>query len=176
LAPSRHLDFTGGPDSHEPTIATPYKDTMTMASFLLELKTAAEAAKAAETSFRKEAAKQIAVLEQERAFAFRRLNLMQAIAAAITPAESEEVAVANAFAALRTRLGWNADSDARTEVITHFGPVALAAFRAGLSGGEPATSVHEALAVYERWYAETWGSPFWTLFEQQMPDTPVVDF
>ena len=152
------------------------KDTMTMASFLLELKTAAEAAKAAETSFRREAAKQVAALEQERAFAFRRLNLMQAIAEAIAPAESEEVAVANAFAALRTRLGWNADSDAREEVITHFGPVALAVFRTAATGGEPANGVHEALAVFERWYAETWGSPFWALFEQQMPDTPVVDF
>jgi hypothetical protein len=146
------------------------------ASFLLELKTAADAAKAAETSFRQEAAKQVAVLEQERAFAFRRLNLMQAIAEAVAPAESEEVAVANALAALRTRLGWSADSDARSEVITHFGPVALAAFRAALAGGEPATNVHDALAVFERWYVETWGSPFWALFEQQMPDTPVVDF
>ncbi|MDW6024238.1 hypothetical protein SAZ10_21035 [Mesorhizobium sp. BAC0120] len=147
-----------------------------MTSFLLELKTAADAAKTTETSFRKEAAKQIAVLEQERAFAFRRLNLMEAIADAAGPAESEEVAVANAFAALRNRLGWNSDSDARQEVITHFGPVALAVFRAGLTGGEPATGVHDALAVFERWYAETWGLPFWALFEQQMPDTPVVDF
>ena len=36
------------------------------ASFLLELRTSAEAAKAAETSFRLEAARRIAALEQDR--------------------------------------------------------------------------------------------------------------
>ena len=101
------------------------------ASFLLELKTAAEAAKTAEASFRREAALRVAALEQERAFAFRRLNLMQAIAEAMASAESEEIAVASAFAALRTRLGWNSDSEARSEVIMHFSPVALAVFRRG---------------------------------------------
>ncbi len=100
------------------------------ASFLLELKTAAEAAKTAEASFRREATLRVAALEQERAFAFRRLDLMQAIAEAMVSAESEEIAVASAFAALRTRLGWNSDSEARSEVIMHFSPVALAVFRA----------------------------------------------
>ncbi|UCI09600.1 hypothetical protein [Mesorhizobium sp. B1-1-8] len=144
------------------------------ASFLLELRTSAEAAKAAETSFRHEAARQIAALEQERAFAFRRLNLMQLLGDAIAPAESEDIAVASAFAALRTRLGWNADSEARSEVISHFGPVALAMFRD--SSGDQSADTHAALADFEHWYSETRGSPFWTLFEQQMPDTPVVDF
>jgi hypothetical protein len=147
------------------------------ASFLLELKTAAEAAKTAEGSFRREAALRIAALEQERAFAFRRLNLMQAIAEAMGSAESEEIAVAGAFAALRTRLGWNSDDEARSEVIMHFSPVALAVFRAAALGkDQSAPDVHKALAAFERWYAETRGSPFWILFEHQIPDTPLVDF
>jgi hypothetical protein len=146
------------------------------ASFLLELKTVAEAAKAAEGSFRREAAKQIATLEQERAFAFRRLNLMRAIAEAVVSAESEEVAVASAFAVLRTRLGWTSDSEARSEVITHFGPVAQAVFRTSASGEEGVADIHTALADFERWYGETRRSPFWALFEQQMPATPLVDF
>ncbi|MGX9576492.1 hypothetical protein [Mesorhizobium sp. f-mel] len=97
--------------------------------FLVELKTAAEAAKVAEGRFRREAAVRIAALEQERAFAFRRLNLMQAIAEAMASAESEEIAVASAFATLRTRLGWNSDSEARSEVIARFRP--------GCGGGIP---------------------------------------
>jgi hypothetical protein len=146
-------------------------------SFLHELKTAAEAAKVAEGSFRRDAAMRIAALEQERAFAFRRLNLMQGIAQVVASAESEEIAVASALAALRLRLGWNSDSGARSEVITHFGPVALAMFRASAPGeDEPTADVHDALAGFERWYAETRGSPFWILFEHQMPDTPLVDF
>jgi hypothetical protein len=143
--------------------------------FLVELKTAAEAAKIAEGSFRREAAVRIAALEQERAFAFRRLNLMQAIAEAMASAESEEIAVASAFATLRTRLGWNSDSEARSEVIARFGPVALAIFRAP-DEQEPANDIPETLAAFERWYAETRGSPFWLLFERQMQDTPRVDF
>ncbi|RWB19822.1 hypothetical protein [Mesorhizobium sp.] len=144
------------------------------ASFLLELRTAAESAKAVETSFRHEAARQIAVLEQDRAFAFRRLNFMQMIADAIAPAESEDIAVASAFAALRTSLGWNADSEARSQVISHFAPVALAMFRD--TNGNQSANIRAALADFEQWYSETRGSVFWTLFEQQMPDTPVVDF
>ena len=144
------------------------------ATFLLELMTAAEAAKAAETSFRHEAARQIAALEQDRAIAFRRLNLMQVIADAIGPAESEDVAVASAFAALRTRLGWDADSEARMEVFSHFGPVALAMFRDSSEG--QSASIHAALGDFEHWYSETRGSSFWALFDQQMPDTPIVDF
>jgi hypothetical protein len=143
--------------------------------FLVELKTAAEAAKVAEGSFRRDAAVRIAALEQERAFAFRRLNLMQAIAGAIASAESEEIAVANAFATLRTRLGWNSDSEARSEVIARFGQVVLAMFRAP-DEGESANNVPEVLAGFEHWYAETRGSPFWLLFEHQIPDTPRVDF
>jgi hypothetical protein len=143
--------------------------------FLVELKTAAEAAKVAEGSFRRDAAVRIAALEQERAFAFRRLNLMQAIAGAIASAESEEIAVANAFATLRTRLGWNSDSEARSEVIARFGQVVLAMFRAP-DEEESANNVPEVLAGFERWYAETRGSPFWLLFEHQIPDTPRVDF
>lgn len=144
------------------------------ASFLLELRTSAEAAKAAETSFRQETARRIAALEQERAIAFRRLNLMQVTADAIDAAESEDIAVASAFAALRSRLGWNADSDARLEVISHFGPVARAMYRN--SSGDQSANIHAALAEFEHWYSETRGSSFWALFEQQMPDTPVVDF
>ncbi|CDX23255.1 conserved hypothetical protein [Mesorhizobium sp. ORS 3324] len=144
------------------------------ASFLLELRTSAEAAEAAETSFRREAARQIAALEQDRAFAFRRLNLMQAIADAMAAAESEDIAVAHAFAALRASLGWNADSEARSEVISHFAPVALAMFQD--SSGNRSAAIHAALADFEQWFSEARGATFWTLFEQQMPDTPVVDF
>jgi hypothetical protein len=147
------------------------------ASFLLELKTAAEAAKTAEGSFRREAALRIATLEQERAFAFRRLNLMQAIAEAVASAESEEIGVANALAVLRACLGWSSDSEARTDILEHFGPVARAVFQASAQDedGLP-TDVDADLGAFEGWYAESRGSSFWMLFEQQMPDTPRVDF
>jgi hypothetical protein len=145
--------------------------------FLEEMKEAAENAKAAETSFRREAAYRIAALEQDRAFAFRRFNLMQAVAEAVASAESEEIAVVSALATLRARLGWTADSEAREEILAQFGPVALAVYRVlAPDEHEADPDVREALAVFESWYAESCGSPFWALFEHPMPDTPVVDF
>jgi hypothetical protein len=145
------------------------------ASFLLDLKESAERARTAEENFRYEAAQRIAALEEERAFAFRRFNLLQAIVQSMEPAESEEIAVANAFAALRSHLDWSSDSEAHTEVITQFTPVALALFRTS-SDGEFVGLAHKALADFERWYAESRGVSFWTLFEQPIPDTPRVDF
>jgi hypothetical protein len=77
---------------------------MTATSFLEDLQAAARAAETAEAAFRREVATRIADLEQQRAFAFRRLNLMQAIAEAVGPAEDEPTAMAYALAALRARL------------------------------------------------------------------------
>jgi hypothetical protein len=60
---------------------------MTAMSFLEDLQAAARDAEAAEAAFRREVAARMAGLEQQRAFAFRRFNLMQAIAEAVGPAE-----------------------------------------------------------------------------------------
>jgi hypothetical protein len=70
----------------------------------------------------------MAGLEQQRAFAFRRLNLMQAVAKAVGPAEDEPTAITYALAALRARLGWESDSEARAAVLARFAPVAQAVF------------------------------------------------
>jgi len=151
---------------------------MTGTSFLDALTTAADAAEAAEATFRREIAGRIKALEQERAFAFRRLNLMRAVADVIASADSEETAVASGLAVVRTRLGWSSDSEARTEVLSRFAPVARAAF-ASLAPPEAEAEevdVSAALADFESWYAATHESPFWILFEHYMPETPLVDF
>lgn len=152
-------------------------------SFLDALKEAADRATAAEDDFRRDIAQRIKALETERAFAFRRLNLMRAIAEVVAGAEGEEIAVAAATAVLRAKLGWAGDSEARDEVVSRFAPVAQAMF-ASLSPETPAPTgkdapepdVVGALAEFERWYAETHPDAFWTLFENYLPETPVVDF
>ena len=157
-------------------------------SFLDELKCAADKTATAEDEIRREAAQRIKALEVERAFAFRRLNLMRAIAEVVAGAEGEEIAVAAATAVLRAKLGWSSDSEARDEVITRFAPVAVAMY-ASLSpeietpsGQEPAQEkiqvpdVLGALTEFERWYAEMHPVAFWVLFENYMPETPRVDF
>jgi len=146
--------------------------------FLDRLKAAADTASAAEARFRQQAAQQIAALDRERAFAFRRLNLMRAIADAIVEAETEEQAVASALAALRAKLDWSSDSDARDLVLSRFSPVAQAMF-ANLTTSDndvPLPDVAQALVEFENWYAQTRDTPFWSLFEQYRSETPVVDF
>jgi len=154
-------------------------------SFLDELKLAADRTATAEDEIRREAAQRIKALEVERTFAFRRLNLMRAIAEVVAGAEGEEIAVAAATAVLRAKLGWGSDSEARDAVVSCFAPVAQSMFAslspenlASASGDEdvPEPDVIKALTEFERWYAETHTGPFWVLFENYMPETPVVDF
>jgi hypothetical protein len=145
--------------------------------FLDALQAAAEQAKAAETRYREEAAQRIAALDRERAFAFRRLNLMRALADAVADAENEDVAAARAGVELSVRLGWSADSEARTEVLARFAAVGRAVFR-GVAppDGAEAAAVGQALAEFEAWYAASRGSPFLALFDQYVVETPLVDF
>jgi hypothetical protein len=141
-------------------------------SFLDALKAAAAEAEAAEASFRQQTADRIKVLEQERAFAYRRLNLMSALADVVAPAESEDAAVAGGLAALRAKLGWEGETETRTEVLSRFALVVRTAF-ASLAPTE--ADVIRALADFEAWYAATRQQPFWNLFEQYIPEMPLVE-
>ncbi len=149
------------------------------APFLDTLVLAASRSAQAESDIRREWAERIKTLERERAFAHRRLNFMRAIAEAVATAESEEIAVAAATAAMRAKLGWWDESDARTEVLSRFVPVVQQVF-VGLAPvvdpEVPPPDVLGALAAFETWYRETHPHPFWMLFENQMPETPLVDF
>jgi hypothetical protein len=150
----------------------------TTAMFLEELKGRAATADSAEGVFRREIAARIKEIEAERAFAYRRLNFMRALADAIATAESEEIAVANALAVVRARLDWTRDSEARTQVLSHLAPVAQAMF-ARLAPGEKEDAlpdIGKALESFEAWYGKTHDQPFWVLFEHYIPETPRVDF
>jgi hypothetical protein len=145
--------------------------------FLDGLKAAADRAVKAEEDFRRSIAARTKALETERAFAFRRLNLMRAVADAIAATENEEAALAAATATVCARLGWSSDSAARGETLARFAPVAKA-MAAEVTPESPGNVVDiaDALAQFEAWYAATHPVPFWVLFENVMPETPVVDF
>lgn len=157
--------------------------TPTTALFLDQLKQAAAQADSAEAIIRREMALKIRNVEQERAFAFRRLNLIRAVFDAIAGAESEEIAVATALAALRVKLGWSDDSEPRTEALSRFSPVAVAMFHAMSPPEEKEKGEKklppdpaEALRAFENWYAQSRDHSFWILFEHYLPETPRVDF
>lgn len=147
------------------------------APYLETLERAAEEAQTRETAYRREAAKAIAALDRERAFAFRKLNLMRAVADAVAGAEEEAAAVESVRELLCGRLGWSGDSDSRRAVFDRFASVTRAALACRGSGDDmSAATVVKALDAFETWYRERHGVPFWTLFEQEMPETPLVDF
>src|SRR5882757_4591736 len=126
------------------------------ASYLDALKLSADQSALAENEFRSQIATRIKGLEKQRAFAFRRLNLMKEVSGVIANAESEEIAVAVATAVLRAKLGWADDSEARMAVVSSFAPVAQAMFASLAppeSEGEPRPNVLETLAGFETWYA-----------------------
>jgi hypothetical protein len=146
-------------------------------AFLALLQSAAEVAAAAEKDFRREAAERIRALEQERAFAFRRLTVMRLVSDSVARAESEEIAVGSALAALRAKLGWSSDSEARSAVLSRFALVPKAMLATPEASAETSpTSIAAALADFESWYVATYFVSFWSLFEHEMAETPVVDF
>jgi len=146
------------------------------ASFLDAMRQSADRAAAAEEGFRRDYAQRVAVLERERAHAFRRFNFMRSLADAVAAGESE-TAVARALAVFRDKLGWAGDSEARTATVEHFRPVIESMMEAlGAKDGEAVPDVPGALAEFEAWYAAAHGSAFWMLFDHYMPETPRVDF
>lgn len=148
-----------------------------VAPLLETLEAAASGAAAAEAAFRREAAERIMGLERDRSFAFRRLSLMRPIADAVARAESEELAVAAGQAILRAKLGWSGDSEARSAVLTQFAPILQGMFASLRPEPEAAEiDVLALLAAFEVWYEAAHRAPFWSLFEQPMVETPLVDF
>ncbi len=146
-------------------------------AFLAELESAAISANAAEGELRQRVAREIARLERERAFAYRRLNLVREVAKAVASAENDERAIACGTAVVRSELGWEAESETRNETLQRFAPVVRAAFEGLCPPETEETSAHiaEALAGFEAWYESTHGKPFWVLFDQYVPELPLVE-
>jgi len=148
-------------------------------SFIDRLERAANACAVEEAEFRQTMNASLAALAQARAFAHRRMNVMRSLFDTVGQAEEVETAVAAAIAALRNRLGWREDSDARSEVLERYAAVATAAFIATHEAdveAEAATAAEQELAAFEDWYLAARGKPFWVLFEHYMPETQLVDF
>jgi hypothetical protein len=149
---------------------------MTTAAFIDTLAGAAREAEIAETAYRREASARIAALESERAFAYRRLNWMKSVVAAVAGAEDETDAIARSRAALQDRLGWESIDTGRSDVLDRVDAIAAAAF-AGIATGSAGegSDVGATLAAFEAWYLEDRGRPFWALFQQSVVELPLVE-
>ena len=147
-------------------------------SFLASLQSAVQHADRAEGELQREIVERRKAIEQARKFAYRRYNFMRAVAEAVTGAESRETAIDGALASMRSSLGWASDSEARQETMTDFVPVAEAVFASVSPAATepPEADVLGALEQFEAKYLASRGAPFWSLFENYFPETPVVDF
>jgi hypothetical protein len=151
-------------------------------TFLNTLKSAADQASGAETAFHRELAQRIKLLEKERAYAFRRLNLMQLIANSVMGSEDRDMAIAGSLAMVRIELGWDGEDDGHNLVMTQLKNVSEAVLGVLKPPSEenaapqaPAPDPVAALKQFEQWYARTYQRSFWSLFDQERPELPLVE-
>jgi hypothetical protein len=142
-----------------------------------EYEAAARAAQQAEGALRKRLADEIALSERNRAFAFRRTRLVRALATAGAGTEAEDIAIAAQRQAVRDELGWSGSSAAYDAILDRLRSVARVVWLCvrGTEDVAPA-AVHAELEAFESWFEATHGKSFYALFDQYVPEVPVVDF
>jgi hypothetical protein len=152
-------------------------------NLIRDLNDAARGASVAEETFRREAAERIATLGRARAFAFRRLNLVKAIVAAMATAEDHPAAMAHATAAFLREVNWSGASESQREVVEKFLPVANAIWDARQAGesdegkgeSEGAAAVEQQLAAFEQWFERNRNGPFLSLMDGEALELPLVE-
>ncbi|HMN52260.1 MAG TPA: hypothetical protein PKB01_09410 [Xanthobacteraceae bacterium] len=146
-------------------------------SYLDELNRVAIEANVAEDEFRRNITSRIRELEEARAFAFRRLNLMKSVSASVVGAKDEEEAKTRGSAAFLQEVGWSGGSQSQAEVVAHFAPVALAIWNASKTEATPddAAKIAKELAGFESWYAQGREEPFLKLMQQEPLELPLVE-
>lgn len=134
-----------------------------------------------EENYRKEAAARFRELEQDRAFGFRRLNLMRTVTAALDGSETEEDAILRGSTAFLHELGWSGTSETQQETLTNFAPVIAACWQAtqpeAPETGIPAdsTAIIEKLRAFEAWFAEHRNGAFLSIMEREIVELPLVE-
>ena len=152
--------------------------TLPAMTLLTHFEAAAKAAQASETELRKALAQQIAKAERHRAYAFRRTRLVRALATHdIAPNDTVDAAWVAQKKSVCEELGWSVISESHQVILTHMQPLA-AAVQVCVSAPEelPATAVLHELETFETWFEQAHGKSFYVLFDQYVPQVPLVDF
>ena len=148
-----------------------------LANYFDELDRIAKAANFAEDEFRRNITKRVKELEVERAFAFRRLNLMKSIGQAVADAKDEEEVKVKASECSLAEVNWTGGSQAQRDVVEKFTPVALAVWNASKPEAKPedVAKIEPELTAFEEWFAQNREAPFLTLMEVEMVELPLVE-
>lgn len=147
--------------------------------FLSVLEQSAVSAQQEEIRFRNSVADEITKRERERQFAFRRLEIANAMVRAATRAKSLEEAVQFQTTELRRELGWHGDTEQRRKVLDQWAKVASAVwFEVHPEEEPPAARVpaKDAMLAFETWYVGEIGANYLALLDREMPEIPVVEF
>jgi hypothetical protein len=157
-------------------------------ALVAEFETAARATRAAEEELRKKLSAQIASIERQRAFAFRRTRLVRSLASAVEAetakaegeadaTETEAMVWSGQRRAVRDDLGWTGESQAYDAILAQLQPVGRAVWQCSCSV-EPGSGavVLDELEKFEIWFETAHGKSFYALFDEYVPEVPVVDF
>jgi flavin-dependent dehydrogenase len=151
--------------------------TPATAALVAEFEAAAKTAQQAEEALRKKLTQEVANLERQRAFAFRRTRLIRLLATSAAAADAEDAAVTAQRCAVRDEIGWTGESEAHRAILDRLDPVGRAVWECTREDGEGApAAVTDELKQFEAWFEEAHKKPFYALFDQYYPEVPVVDF
>jgi len=150
-----------------------------MPAFVDDLRRRAEEAARVESAYRVEARDRLAALEQARILAYRRVELIDALAKSVAAGEDRVTGADAGVTTLCDMTGWSSADAAYDEVRQQLGAVADQAWlteHPAEAEGKP-VDVTQAFARFEAWYAERFGAAFTSLVAREEPSlTPLVDF
>lgn len=137
---------------------------------------AAHAASVAEEDYRREATVRVKALERARSFAFRRLNLLKSVIAAMAGVEDEKEAETQAMAVFFREVNWNGASESQREVARRFLPVVnLLWLMRQDTRVTDIEAVEREFAAFETWFAENRNGPFLALMDGEVLELPLVE-
>ncbi|MBN9600451.1 MAG: hypothetical protein J0G28_12365 [Afipia sp.] len=149
----------------------------TLTAFLDGLEQVAHAASTVEETYRREAAERFEVLAKERAYGFRRLNLMRSVVNAIAGSKDEDEAIVRGSAAFLQEVGWSSITEAQQEALEHFHPVIRAAWQV-VESEDPEASfakIGEELKGFEDWFGGARQSAFLSVLDREVVELPLVE-
>jgi len=147
---------------------------------LAELRAAAEGSESAEAEFRRSAERRLEMMSAARSRAYRRYHLVTDMVETARPITEQAACVAAQCARILTQAGWSESDAAYGEVRHRLDRLATLVHGAlhGVPGAEePQAEVLPALAAFEAWYQERFGTDFPALLPPASGSfQPLVDF
>jgi len=164
--------------------------TQQLSNFLDGFERSAHEASVNEENYRREIAARLKTLAEERAFGFRRLNLMRTVVAAIQKCETEDDAIVEGSAAFLREVGWSAENESQQEALEKFQPVIRTCWRIKQAGGEEGANgeakpeaipeanpddIGKQLSEFENWFGKARNGPFLSVLEREIVELPLVE-